>query len=74
MSKFSGYFDCLDAEEGTKEEKLTNGVMALSQHKERIIKRSIETILPQSLTGFQLILEASKGHEQRDSLSFSGYQ
>lgn len=63
MSKFNGYLDCPDAEEFTKEEKLTDGVMALSQNKERIIKRSMETVLSQFFTEFQLILEASKGQK-----------
>lgn len=66
MSKFNGYFDSHDVEGFTKEEKLTDGVMALSQNKERISERSMRTILPQFFIGFQFILEASKGNSQRD--------
>lgn len=55
VSKFNGYFDGHDAGELTKEEKMGDGVVALSQNKERIIERSTETILPQSFTGFQFI-------------------
>lgn len=53
MSKFNGYFYSCDAEEVRKEEKLTDDVIALSQNKERIIERSMETILPQFFRGFQ---------------------
>lgn len=63
VSKFNGYLDCSDAEEFTEEEKLTDGVMALSQNKERIIKRSMETTLSQFFPEFQFILEASKGQK-----------
>lgn len=66
MSKFNGYFDSHAVEGFTREEKLTDGVMALSQNKERISERSMRTILPQCFIGFRFILEASKGNSQRD--------
>lgn len=66
MPKFNGYLDSHDVEGLTKEEKLTDGVMALSQNKERVSERSMRTSLPQFCIGFQFILEASKGSSQRD--------